>query len=191
MIYEVGVYTSGEFRSEVNGKQTKEHATWKSMLVRCYSKNTHKLRPTYIGCTVSENFKNFQYFAEWCQSQIGFGNLGWEFDKDLLIKGNKVYSEDTCVFIPREINVLLTQHNARRGEYPIGVSLHKTGKYQANISTGGKLKYLGLYESKELAFCKYKEVKELYAKTLANKYKESLHEAAFSALMNWEVNIDE
>ena len=54
---------------------------------------------------------------------------------NLLIKGNKVYSEDSCVFIPREINSLLTKRDNNRGEYLIGVSWHKRDKvFMATVS---------------------------------------------------------
>ena len=42
-------------------------------------------------------------------------------DKDILIKGNKIYSQDTCIFVPKAINSLFTNRKRFRGEYPIGV----------------------------------------------------------------------
>ena len=94
------------------------------MLRRCYSDSSKKKCPTYEDCEVSANFKYFEYFYEWCNKQIGFYNQGNEnpfhLDKDLLIKGNKVYSESTCVFLPREINQLLIKCESLRGECLIG-----------------------------------------------------------------------
>ena len=97
------------------GVLTKDYELWGSMLVRCYSDTYQKKQPTYKDCEVSENFKYYEYFYEWCQNQIGFGECGFQLDKDLLIKGNKVYSEDSCVFIPREINQVLIKREALRG----------------------------------------------------------------------------
>lgn len=78
-----------------------------------------KKYPTYKDCEVSENFKSYEYFYEWCNKQIGFGNEYWQLDKDLLIKGNKVYSENTCHFIPKEINLVLTKSDKKRGEHQV------------------------------------------------------------------------
>ena len=86
-----GVGISGtKYQITINGVLTKEYALWKNMLQRCCSDTYKKKRPTYDGCEVSDNFKRYEYFYEWCHKQIGFGNQGWHLDKDLLIKGNKV-----------------------------------------------------------------------------------------------------
>ena len=88
-----------KYPSRVNGVHTKEYKLWTGMLERCYSTTLRNKYPTYKDCEASENFKSFEYFYEWCNNQIGFGNEGWQLDKDLLIKGNKIYSENTCVFM--------------------------------------------------------------------------------------------
>ena len=113
-VFGVGVVGT-KYPSEVNRVKTKEYVLWTHMLRRCYSDYFKKKYPTYIDCAVSENFKSYEYFYEWCQNQIGFGNNGWHLDKDLLLKGNKIYSENTCVFIPSEINSLLVKREALRG----------------------------------------------------------------------------
>ena len=84
----------------VEGNHTKEYKLWRGVLERCYSKSYHKRRPSYIGCSVSEYFKNYTYFAEWC---------------------NKHYSKETCCFVPKEINSLLVSARQRRGKLPVGV----------------------------------------------------------------------
>ena len=126
-VYGVGVLGT-KYPSKVNGRVTKEYDLWQSMLERCYSTTLKKKRPTYEGCECSDNFKSYEYFYEWCNRQIGFGVEGFELDKDLLIKGNKVYSEDSCIFIPHEINSVLTKSTASRGKYPIGVHWSKRDK---------------------------------------------------------------
>ena len=79
-----------KYQSKINGVHTKEYELWCRMLQRCYSDTYQKKRPTYIGCGVSDNFKSYEYFYEWCHNQVGFSNKGWQLDKDLLVKGNKV-----------------------------------------------------------------------------------------------------
>ena len=124
-----------KYQSKINGVHTKEYELWCRMLQRCYSDTYQKKRPTYIGCGVSDNFKSYEYFYEWCNEQIGFDNEGWQLDKDLLIKGNKVYSENTCIFIPKEINSLLVKCTNSRGKHLIGVCWHNTNKAFVAAST--------------------------------------------------------
>ena len=99
-VFGIGVL-GAKYPSRVNGVLTKEYVLWQSMLQRCYSDAYQKKQPTYIGCEVSDNFKSYEYFYEWCHKQVGFDNQDWQLDKDLLVKGNKVYNEDSCVFIPQ------------------------------------------------------------------------------------------
>ena len=149
-VYGVGILGT-KYPPTINDVKTKEYGLWQNMLERCYSDALKKRRPTYTDCSVSENFKSYEYFYEWCHRQIGFGNEGDEnpfhLDKDLLTKGNKVYSEDSCIFIPNEINLLLTKRTTSRGEHLIGVSWHKKGKaFVAVVSKNkGKQEYLGVF----------------------------------------------
>ena len=119
-VYGIGILGT-KYLSRVNGVHTKEYILLADMLRRSYSDNSKKKYPTYEGCKVSDKFKSYEYFYEWCNNQIGFNNKDWHLDKDLLTKGNKVYSEDFCVFLPQEINLLFIKRKALRGEHPIGV----------------------------------------------------------------------
>ena len=180
-----------KYLSAVNGRNTKEYNLWQSMLRRCYSDTCKKKQPTYEGCKVSENFKHYEYFYEWCNKQIGFNNKDWHLDKDLLVKGNKVYSEDTCVFIPKDINSVLTKSTASRGEHLIGVSWSNTNKaFIAQVSKNkGKQEHLGYFNTEIEAFNAYKTAKELYLKEIAEKYKSQIDPRAYNALMNYTVEI--
>ena len=195
-VYGVGVLGT-RHPSAINGVKTKEYELWHSMLKRCYSDALKKKYPTYEGCEVSDNFKSYEYFYEWCHSQIGFGNDGngnpFQLDKDLLVKGNKVYSEDSCVFLPNEINLLLTKSTASRGEHLIGVYWCKTKKaFRARVSKNkGCSEHLGYFKTEIEAFNAYKQAKEDYIKEQANKWKSQIDPRAYNALMKYEVNIDD
>jgi len=174
-----------------NGRDVLEYKKWLRMLERCYSEKLHKRNPTYIGCTVSENFKSYSYFKDWCQKQIGFGRDGFEMDKDILVKGNKIYSEDVCVFVPSEINNMMTKANAKRGEHPIGVSFNKrVNKFKAAHRTleRGSV-HLGYFDNANDAFLAYKKAKENYIKLVANKYRNDIDPRAYDALMEYKVEI--
>ena len=186
----VGV-VGDKYPSKVSGRNTKEYEIWCSMLKRCYNDTYQKKNPTYIGCKVSDKFKSYEYFYEWCHKQIGFGNEGWHLDKDLLVKGNKIYSENTCVFIPREINSLLVKREALRGEHLIGVYWNKKASaFIARVNKNkGRSEYLGLFNTEIEAFNSYKTAKEVFIKEQANKYKSQIDPRAYNALMNYTVEI--
>ena len=191
-VYGVGIvgakYPVGE-----DGTLTKEYNLWYSMLRRCYSDKSKKKYPAYIGCEVSNNFKSYEYFYEWCHKQVGFRNSGWQLDKDLLIKGNKVYSETTCIFIPKEINLLLIKRESLRGECLIGVCWHNTNKtFMAQVRKNkGKQEFLGYFNTEIEAFKAYKKAKESFIKEQANKWKGEIDERAYNALMNYEVSTND
>lgn len=190
LVYGVGVCDEGVYKPYVLGKVTKEYCLWKHMLERCYSEKYHSNHPTYTNCSVSVNFKNFQYFAEWTNNQIGFGLKDYALDKDILVKGNKIYCENNCVFVPRQLNAFLTNSKAIRGNYPVGVSKHKN-KYRSFISLENKSKHLGTSNTPEEAFEAYKAFKESYAKQLALEHEGFVDPRVITSLNNYEVNIDD
>ena len=189
-VFGVGVVGT-KYPITVNGTLTKEYTLWQSMLRRCYSDTCKNRRPTYEDCEVSDNFKSYEYFYEWCHKQIGFDNEWWHLDKDLLVKGNKVYSEDTCVFIPREINSLLIKRVASRGEHLIGVYWSKTANaFVSQVSKNkGMQEHLGVFNTELEAFNAYKQAKETFIKEQANKFKSQIDDRAYNALMNYTVEI--
>ena len=189
-VFGVGILGS-RYPYKINGRNTKEYVLWKSMLQRCYSDVFKKKHSTYEGCGVSDNFKSYEYFYEWCNRQVGFGVEGFELDKDLLIKGNKVYSESTCVFVPTEINLLLVKREVSRGEHLIGVCWSKTHKaFKALVRRNkGKQEFLGYFKTELEAFNAYKTAKESFVKEQANEWKGKIDERAYEALMNYEVEI--
>ena len=182
-IYGKGVLGEGFKQSE---SQSYSFRLWKNMLKRCYSEVSFKKSPSYEQCLTSETFNDYQQFKTWCNSQLGFGNTGWELDKDILVKGNKVYSEDTCCFVPKEINLLLVKHDKGRGDYLLGVDYHKNRKqFRARCSD----KHLGWFNTELEAFYAYKQAKETYIKEVANKWKDQIDPKVYNALMKYEVEI--
>lgn len=188
-VFGVG-FMGGKYKSKINGKHTKEYILWRSMLQRCYDEKFIKDFPTYTKAVTSENFNNYDWFYEWCNKQIGFGLEGFELDKDLLVKGSKVYSEDTCVFLPKEINNVLIKRDNDRGNYLLGVDFSKaTGEFRSRLNIHGKSTHLGYYKTELEAFNAYKIAKENYIKELAEKYKHQIDQRAYNALINYQVEI--
>jgi hypothetical protein len=190
-IYGVGFFGEGEYKSHLNGKRTKVYNTWIQMIHRSYSEKLQIKQPAYKGCSVVEEWHNFQNFAKWYEENYyEIEGQRMELDKDILVKGNKLYSPDTCVFVPKAINNLLIKPSMKRETLPVGVSKSKE-KYQANCynSSSGKLEYLGVYDTKEEAFNAYKSYKEQYVKKVAEDYKSHIPVTLFEALMNYVVEI--
>lgn len=188
----------GKYPAQICLIAVKEYNLWNSMLARC-TKRVWKRQPSYIGTSCSENFKHYSFFYEWCQEQKGFNNKDekgnkWHLDKDILVKGNKVYSEDVCVFVPQRINSLLLRNGASRGEYPVGVCLDSRGNRFVSRCNNNpekaktKQRHLGYFDTPQEAFQAYKTFKEALIKEVANEYKEQLDSRVYEALMNYEVN---
>ena len=192
-----GVGILGDEITRINGKSVKDYRVWKTMLYRCYVEEYQQKNTTYVGCTVSENFKYFPYFKEWCNKQIGFKSLddrgkSFALDKDILVKGNKQYNENTCCFVPQEINLLLVKGNSVRGKHPIGVSFNKRDcNFRAMLGRNGKLLHLGYFDTEKEAFLVYKAAKEAYIKEVANKWKGQIDPRVYEALMCYEVEIED
>ena len=190
----VGIIGNEKTKDE-NGETIKSYSVWTSMLKRCYSDKYQKNRPTYKVCCVCEEWLNYSNFKKWFNDN--YYEIDGEqmcLDKDILMKGNKTYSPNTCVFVPQNINTLFVKCNKARGELPIGVSFRKDkNKYQAqcNILINGKRqkKFLGLYNTIDDAFKVYKEFKEVNIKQMADYYKDKIPNKLYEAMYNYKVEI--
>ena len=169
----------------------KAYKNWCRILNRCYDENQRHKHPTYLGCTVSEFFLTYTNFRDWYVKQKNWDNPDFVLDKDLLSpKDNKVYSENTCCFVPAEINSLFIKSDAARGDLPIGVNYHKASrKFVAQVSRFKKVIHLGCFNTPDEAFNAYKEAKEAYIKEVANKWKDQIDPRVYEALMKYRVEI--
>lgn len=111
--------------------------------------NRTESRKSYEGCT--NDFIGFQEFAEFCNNEFGFelkrcGKF-WNLDKDILLKGNKSYSSETCIFVPNDINTVFINHQSSRGTYPLGVKWHNDGPnpFLSSYKDNGRNIYCGLF----------------------------------------------
>ena len=103
----VGYLGEGKYKVSENRKLTDEFKIWYHMLQRCYDPKYHEKEPTYKGCVVEDFLLNFQNMCEWLKNNYyEIPGEKMHLDKDILCKGNKVYSRDTCVFVPQRINSL-------------------------------------------------------------------------------------
>ena len=195
-VYNVGYMGIGKYKSCINGIEQTSYSKWRDMLDRCYSDN--KKRNTYHGCLVDEEWHNYQNFAKWYEDNLWGENFTF-LDKDILIKGNKMYSSDTCILVDNRINTLFVKSNKARGLYPIGVSYDKTrNKFSAHCCTrvGEDSKrnrlFLGRFNTPIEAFNAYKQFKESYIKQVADDYANkypNFPKQLYDAMYNYEVEI--
>lgn len=185
-----------KYPASINGKSNKEYNTWQSMLRRCFDEKYKNKHTEYKDVTCCEEWLLFENFYEWLHSQENFdkwyGHQKWALDKDILIKGNKVYSPETCCLVPQNVNKLFIKCDAVRGDFPIGV--RKSGnKYRVQCKNPfkNKIESLGTYFTIENAFLSYKQYKENIIKQVAEvEYKAgNITRQCYEAMMSYEVEI--
>ena len=183
LVYGVGVndllYTRG----------TPSYKAWFSMLERCYSSKFQTKKNTYVGCSVCNEWLTFSNFKRWFDSIDNGYKDGYQLDKDIIVKGNKIYSPSTCCIVPTEINVIFTNRKQHRGNTHIGVIENSNGRFVARAS--GEKRHIGVYDTSQEAFYAYKNAKERYIKSVAEKYFQEgkITERVYNALMRYEVEI--
>lgn len=193
----VGYLGDGDYKTRDGEKHSLPYIKWLSMLQRCYDPYKINKHMTYIDCYVCEDWLNFQNFAKWFdENYYKVKNEKMDLDKDILIKGNRIYSPDTCIFVPTRINMLFTKTNKARGEYPIGVT-KRNNKYQAICSIldreSNKKKniILGKFDNLTEAFLSYKTFKESYIKQVADEYKDLIPNKLYEAMYSYSVEIND
>lgn len=188
-VYNKGFIGVGKYSSKDEGL----YSLWKRMMLRSYDYKYHEKYPTYKDVEVCDEWLNFQNFADWCSNQKFFNakddkERPYHLDKDILVKGSKIYSTDTCCFVPSEVNTLLLKRDKSRGNCLIGVSKCKTtGNYLAQIKHKGKSVYLGYYSTESEAFQAYKKAKEDYIKEVAEKWRKKIDARVYQALLTYQV----
>lgn len=163
------------------------------MLKRCYYDKYKEKFSTYENCYVVDNWLNFQNFAKWHNDNFyRVDEERMELDKDILQKGNKIYSPETCIYVPYKINYLFVKRDAMRGDLPIGVYYDKEcHRYIAQCHDVflGKGIALGSYGDELSAFIAYKKYKEHLINQVAEHYKSRIPVNLYNALVSYKVDI--
>ena len=162
------------------------YKTWSSMIRRCYSDKYHKVKPTYKDCKVCEEWRYFSNFERWFKQHY---KDGYVLDKDILIQGNKIYSPDTCCFVPPYINGLLASNVKKRGDYKIGVHL-KDNKYIAQCDIDKYPTYIGRFDNENDAHEAYKKAKygEIRRVAKGALEKGEINNRVYDALLNYKIS---
>jgi hypothetical protein len=145
-------------------KKCPYYERWRSILCRCYSKKFHNKNKSYEECFICDDWKYSSNFKKWMEGQDWEGRV---LDKDILIKNNKIYGPETCIFVSIEINSLIIKTHKNRS-YPIGVYKSNTkNKFDAKISINGKGIFLGSYLDKFDAHRSWQYYRFNYVKEIA------------------------
>lgn len=199
-VFNVGIIGE-KYKTVVNKKMSKEYNTWHEMIRRCFDEKCKNNYPTYQDSTCCDEWILYENFYEWLHSQENFDKWICDkrsaLDKDILVKGNKIYSPETCLLVPQYVNTLFIKKDANRGDLPIGVSYDaKQQRYFAMISmlrNGQQYnKNAGYYPTPEDAFyLGYKPTKERYIQKVAQEefYKGNITKRCYEAMMKYEVEI--
>ena len=183
-----------EYVSFLNHSRMKAARLWNDMYSRCYNQKLHKRFPDYKNCSICDYWlEDKERFYKWVKDNYYMvGNEQIDLDKDILCKGNKVYSPETCVFVPHTINTLLVNCRRKRGKYPLGVHYETAkGKYRAELNVDGKIVKLGRFDTVEEAFAEYKRHKEALIIVIADRYRGKIPDKVYKAMMNWKIEIDD
>lgn len=165
-IYGLGI-NDADYMIEVDGVRCPFYSKWKNMLTRCYCEKYQKRQPTYVGCSVSNEWLTLSSFKKWMSSQEW---VGMHLDKDLIKYGNKVYSPELCVLVPQSLNSLLL--SGRNSQYPQGVYLYtNSDRFKAQCNVNGIMKHLGYFSTQEQASKAYRLFKSNHIKETAQQYK--------------------
>lgn len=170
------------------GKKTdRSYNVWMHLIKRCYSKNK---KGAYKDCTVCDEWKLYSNFKKFYDDNCK--NDTFHLDKDILVQGNKIYSPNTCLFVPEEVNETITSEWSDNKSLPVGVTMTKLGKFRARCCDGsknGKQKHLGVFDTPEEAFEAYKEAKLNRLKKLAEKYVKSgdIDKRVYDAILNYKI----
>lgn len=200
--YYPNVYGAGfigtKYPRSKNCKNIKEYTSWKQMLRRCFSGKEKERIRAYGNVTCCDEWLNYENFYEWLHNQPNFdkwkNGKRWAVDKDIIIKGNKVYNPDACCLIPQNVNCLFLKREAERGDYPIGVRYTDDGFLAICRNPFlDKAVELGCYYTPEKAFQAYKTYKEDVIKQVAEaEYSDgNITEECYRAMINYVVEIDD
>lgn len=184
-----GVGYLGDISKNEKVRELDSYKSWVQMIKRCYGKD---VEPVYMDCKVCDEWLCYSNYKVWFdENYYTVDSIKMNLDKDILIKGNKIYSSGTCIFTPQNINKLFTKSDRTRGELPIGV-YRVSGygnKYASHHNSCGKLVNLGTFDTVEEAFDAYKEAKEKEIKRVADEFKGRIPQKLYDAMYNYQVEI--
>jgi hypothetical protein len=177
----VGFIGVGKYKTGTSKKKTDNYRIWENLIYRCYGEKFRDSRPAYKGCTVCQEWHNFQNFAQWYDENFydcGEGRM--HIDKDIIIKDNKLYSPETCILVPQRINMIFMT-KSRKDDLPNCVRQNPSGSY-ASYYNG---KRYGTYRTLQEAVNEHEKQKRIHIIEVAEEYKNKIPLKVYEALINY------
>ena len=167
--------------------KTKMCKMWHNMYDRCYSESYHDTNPKYKNCTMCDEWlDDKEAFYDWVrENYYTVDNEQIDLDKDILIKGNRIYSPETCVFAPHSINTYF-ENLTREPVYAASIN-----KYKMEICIEGKTINIGYYDTEEEAKKAYIRHKEAAILAKADLYKDRIPRKIYDAMVNWKIELSD
>lgn len=172
-----------------NLNKTECNQIYNNMYQRCYNEKVHQIKPWYTNCIMCDEWLEDKYsFYDWINDGNFYeidGEPTVELDKDILVKGNNIYSPETCIFAPKSINSLFggTMKKNDNG-LPIGVLQTKNGKYKPQIRN-----YPDVFNTPEEAWEVWKEHKQATVIHKADEYLGKIPMKLYYAMLSYEFEI--
>lgn len=180
-VFGVGYLGEGNYNTGTSKKRSQEHRVWRCMLERCYSEKYKEENKAYYGiATVCDEWKCFQKFAEWYNSNKYDVDGRLHLDKDILFPGNKIYAPDKCLLVPQRINMLFMTKPSKNG-LPNCVRKESNGKYSVSYNK----RNLGKFDSIEDAERAHYKAKKEAIYEVAEEYKKIIPNKVYEALISW------
>lgn len=181
-VYDVGYLGEGKYKVYIDQTRLEPvYNVWRTLLGRCCSERHREQFPAYADCIVCDEWLCYQNFAEWWNDNMyRVGTERMHLDKDILYKGNKVYSPDTCLIVPQRINMLFS-HKPNKYKLPNGIKPTSNGKFEAKYNK----KYLGVFNTVEEAELAHENAKRNAIRIVAEEYKSIIPNKVYRALLAW------
>lgn len=140
-------------------KTIKSHHIWSAMISRCYNIKDKKYHQYGAkGVKVCDKWLYFSNFKKWFDENYRYDlveqGIKIALDKDLMSNNSKIYSPQTCMFLPEKINSFISNVKSSNTSGFTGVYWFKRdNKWKSQITKfdTGKVTHLGYYDDIENA----------------------------------------
>lgn len=159
---------------------------WHNMYNRCYRESYLEKNPQYKGCSICDEWlEDREAFYSWvAENYYIIDGEQIDLDKDILVKGNKVYSPDTCIFTPHVINTYFENFTRK----PVQL---KNGKYRMDIYIDGETVSLGIFDTEEEAKKEFIKHKEAAIVSKADSYKSKIPAKLYKAMVDFKIELSD